>query len=278
MQGSDKLVYGLGPLWVVKADGTTSSFARDGGKSVRAEVNGSGTVTASFRYRAYGAISQSSGASTPTYLGYAGQLQDPSGLLYMRARWYDPATGRFTTRDPGAIAPVQPAALNSFGYAYANPLLLSDPTGVCVGCLGLGAEAAAGALAVGYVALAPITVPATVVIVGIGIFTFAVAAVVVWAMTEPGANISHEDATEPSQPRTGPIDPQPQPKDLKDVRGNKRADKVAQELGYEGAEDMKDQIDAGSQDIVTVNKKTGDVWVRRPGSSEPGDWVGIIEP
>jgi hypothetical protein len=54
MQGSDKLIYGLGPLWVVKADGTTSAFARDGGKSVRAEVNGSGTVIASFRYRAWG--------------------------------------------------------------------------------------------------------------------------------------------------------------------------------------------------------------------------------
>jgi RHS repeat-associated protein len=132
MQGSDKIVYGLGPLWVVKADGTTSSFARDGGKSVRAEVNGAGTVTASFRYRAYGAIAQSNGASMPAYLGYAGQLQDPSGLLYVRARWYDPNVGRFTTRDPLAAESGQPSNLNGFGYAGGNPALLSDPTGLSV--------------------------------------------------------------------------------------------------------------------------------------------------
>jgi len=101
--------------------------ARDGGKSVRAEVNGSGTVTASFRYRAYGAIAQSNGASTPSYLGYAGQLQDPSGLLYMRARWYDPAVGRFTTSDPAASGS---GIQNLYAYASANPIRMSDPTGL----------------------------------------------------------------------------------------------------------------------------------------------------
>jgi RHS repeat-associated protein len=130
VQGGDRLVYGLGPLWVVKGDGTTSSFARDGGKSVRAEVNGSGTVTASFRYRAYGAIAQSNGASTPSYLGYAGQLQDPSGLLYMRARWYDPNVGRFTTHDATGGLLAHPSSLNSYGYATSNPMLLLDPTGL----------------------------------------------------------------------------------------------------------------------------------------------------
>jgi len=130
VQGGDRIVYGLGPLWVVKADASTSSFARDGGKSVRAEVNAAGVVTASFRYRAYGAISQSAGASAPTYLGYAGQLQDPSGLLYMRARWYDPAVGRFTTRDPVLSDASATAALNMFGYAGANPMTLADPTGM----------------------------------------------------------------------------------------------------------------------------------------------------
>jgi len=129
VQGGDRIVYGLGPLYVVKADGSTASFARDGGKSVRAEVNGSGTVTASFRYRAYGAIAQSSGASTPSYLAYAGQLQDPSGLLYMRARWYDPVTGRFTTDDPVPGGPSIPVGLNAYAYGAANPVVNADPTG-----------------------------------------------------------------------------------------------------------------------------------------------------
>ena len=45
-QGSDNLVYGLGPLYVVKSDATTLTFARDGSKNVRAEINPSGAVTA----------------------------------------------------------------------------------------------------------------------------------------------------------------------------------------------------------------------------------------
>ena len=120
--GSDKIVYGLGPLYVVTGSGTTT-FARDGGKSVRAEINGSGAVSASFRYLAYGAIAQSSGASTPSYLGYAGQPSDPSGLYYMRARWYDPTSTRFVSRD-------QLDGLgNVYAYAAGNPVSLFDPSG-----------------------------------------------------------------------------------------------------------------------------------------------------
>jgi RHS repeat-associated protein len=122
--GSDKLVYGLGPLYVVTGSGTTT-FARDGGRSIRAELSGSGSVVGTFRYKAYGSIAQSNGASTPSYLGYADQLLDPSGQYYMRARWYDPAAGRFLSRD-GADT----GATTAFGYANANPVALADPSGL----------------------------------------------------------------------------------------------------------------------------------------------------
>jgi RHS repeat-associated protein len=128
--GADRIVYGLGPLYAVKAGGTTVAFARDGQKSIRAEVNGAGAVTASFRYRAYGAIAQSSGATAPSYLGYAGQLLDPAGLYYLRARWYDPVTGRFVTRDPMPGDSSAPPSLNAYSYAGASPLVTSDPSGL----------------------------------------------------------------------------------------------------------------------------------------------------
>jgi RHS repeat-associated protein len=128
MVASDKVVYGLGPLYVVTGSGTIT-LARDGGKSVRAELNGSGAVTASFRYKAYGAIAQSNGASAPTYLGYAGQLLDPSGLDYMRARWYDPSSQRFLTADPLRSDPTS-GLTSPFAYANANPIVLGDPTGL----------------------------------------------------------------------------------------------------------------------------------------------------
>lgn len=131
-QGNDNIVYGLGPLYVVKADTTTLTFARDGGKSVRVEVSATGSATAAFRYRAYGQISQTTTVA-PTYLGYAAQLVDGSGLGYLRARWLDPATGRFVTRDPVIGDPQSPRALNSYGYAAANPVMVSDPSGLCIG-------------------------------------------------------------------------------------------------------------------------------------------------
>jgi RHS repeat-associated protein len=128
-QGADNIVYGLGPLYVVKADLTTLTFARDGGKSVRAEINSSGAVTAVFRYRSYGQIAQATTASTPSYLGYAGQLLDPSGLYYMRARWYDPTTATFLSHDPVAGIVGLPITLNAYRYAAANPLMYGDPSG-----------------------------------------------------------------------------------------------------------------------------------------------------
>ncbi|HEV8656774.1 MAG TPA: glycohydrolase toxin TNT-related protein [Candidatus Limnocylindria bacterium] len=128
-QGSDNIVYGLGPLYVVKADATTVTFARDGSKNVRAELNASGAVTASFRYRAYGQLAQLTNTA-PTYLGLASQLLDPSGLYYMRARWYDANSGRFLVRDPLGGTAVAPATLNSFAYAGGNPIMASDPTGL----------------------------------------------------------------------------------------------------------------------------------------------------
>jgi RHS repeat-associated protein len=106
---------------------------------VRAEVSDLGLVTGSFRYRAYGETAQSSGLG-PSVLGYAGQLTDPSGLLYMRARWYDPMTGRFVTRDPVMGNHDRPISLNAYMYAHANPVLNTDPTGKCIPvCLGIAA-------------------------------------------------------------------------------------------------------------------------------------------
>jgi len=46
----------------------------------------------------------------------------------MRARWYDPDSGRFLTRDPLSGEPANPQTLNRFGYAAANPMLRLDPT------------------------------------------------------------------------------------------------------------------------------------------------------
>jgi RHS repeat-associated protein len=64
--------------------------------------------------------------NTQTFLGYAGEYRDDeSGFTYLRARYYDPSTAQFLTRDPiGAIT------RSDYGYATSSPLNLIDPTGL----------------------------------------------------------------------------------------------------------------------------------------------------
>jgi RHS repeat-associated protein len=52
---------------------------------------------------------------------------EPSGLMYMRNRYYDPKTGRFTQEDPIGLA----GGANRYGFAGGDPVNLDDPFGLC---------------------------------------------------------------------------------------------------------------------------------------------------
>jgi RHS repeat-associated protein len=61
-----------------------------------------------------------------TPLLWEGQYQDPTtGLYYMRARWYDPATGQFLSVDPALAETGQP-----YAYAGDDPVNEADPSGL----------------------------------------------------------------------------------------------------------------------------------------------------
>lgn len=129
LAGTDMLVEGLGPLYGVRADTTTYSFARDGLGSVRAEVAAAGTVSKAFRFTTYGEIAAAP-SGNPSALGYAGEFRDESGLIFLRARWYDPTMARFLSRDPLPGERTRPVSLNGFAYAAANPSNMVDPSGL----------------------------------------------------------------------------------------------------------------------------------------------------
>jgi len=70
-----------------------------------------------------------SGASDNPYR-YTGQQFDAfSGLYYLRARYYDPALGRFLSRDPAEPLLTAPHELNRYVYVADNPLNAADPSG-----------------------------------------------------------------------------------------------------------------------------------------------------
>jgi uncharacterized protein RhaS with RHS repeats len=52
-------------------------------------------------------------------------MDEENGLLYMRARYYDPEVGRFISKDPIGLL----GGLNMFTYVQNNPVNLIDPTG-----------------------------------------------------------------------------------------------------------------------------------------------------
>ena len=62
---------------------------------------------------------------------YCGEYFDTATETYfLRARWYDPATGRFTQQDSWAYYdPNDQLSLNLYLYCYGNPVKYNDPSG-----------------------------------------------------------------------------------------------------------------------------------------------------
>jgi len=66
----------------------------------------------------------------PTDRRFTGQRWEASlGLYDYKARFYDPALGRFLQPDPLVSEPGNPQALNRYMYVYNNPLRYTDPSG-----------------------------------------------------------------------------------------------------------------------------------------------------
>jgi RHS repeat-associated protein len=92
-------------------------------------VDAAGGVADTLRYDAFGALVSQSGATAATHR-FAGEVADPeSGLVYLRARYYDPATGTFLSRDPLQGDVDNPLSRNRYAYALDNPVNRRDPTG-----------------------------------------------------------------------------------------------------------------------------------------------------
>jgi RHS repeat-associated protein len=95
--------------------------------STRLVTDSSGATSASYTYDAFGKLTASTG-STTNPLQFAGEYQDSeSGQYYLRARYYDPTTGSFISRDPLLAVTRQP-----YGYADDSPVNITDPTGRCI--------------------------------------------------------------------------------------------------------------------------------------------------
>jgi RHS repeat-associated protein len=129
--------YLYGPDGTVTADITTMTtggaetlrwFHHDQLGSTVAITSSTGGLLSTFSYTPEGAVASATGSAT-TPIGWAGEYRDPeTGLTYLQARYYDPVTAQFLTRDP-----LEALTRSAYGYAGNNPLNLTDPTGLWPG-------------------------------------------------------------------------------------------------------------------------------------------------
>lgn len=98
-------------------------FLQDQLGSTTALVDSSGGVVERSQYEPFGG---SSGNSL-TRFSFTGREKDnQTGLMYYRARWYDPEQARFLSEDPAGFA----GGLNKYAYAGNDPVNKTDPLGL----------------------------------------------------------------------------------------------------------------------------------------------------
>jgi RHS repeat-associated protein len=108
----------------------SSLFLADGHSGVRQAVNAiGGAILAAYRFDAFGNKMATAGTLVNP-IGYRGERFDSTlGQYYLRARFYDPRSGRFTRLDPFDGERRIPMSFHKYGYSSVNPVNNSDPSG-----------------------------------------------------------------------------------------------------------------------------------------------------
>ncbi len=123
--GEYEYIYGVNRVPIAQIDTDTDEVTylhTDTNGSVIASTNTNGTLAGVTNYNAYG---KRLGSDLSSF-GFAGEWTDgDTGYIFLRARWYDPNTGHFLSKDPIAQVTGEP-----YGYVGGNPLTRIDPSGL----------------------------------------------------------------------------------------------------------------------------------------------------
>ena len=130
-------LHGVNLVYRDTADGT-EYYLHDAHGDIVALTNSAGAVTKRYAYDAFGnEVNPSDSDSNP--FRYCGEYFDNEiGTYYLRARYYDPAIGRFTQQDSllfttrklaSGYEYADPLSLNLYTYCYNNPVAYLDPSG-----------------------------------------------------------------------------------------------------------------------------------------------------
>lgn len=123
-------IYGPGLLYQITetpAQTNTITYHCDARGSTIALTAENGMVTDRMEYSVYATMTYRAGTNDTPFLfnGCYGVMTDPNGLLYLRARYYNPFLCRFINPDPLGFS----GGMNFYAYANGNPASMTDPAG-----------------------------------------------------------------------------------------------------------------------------------------------------
>jgi RHS repeat-associated protein len=126
-EGANRLVHGPGGQPIAQINGSTATCLHgDQLGSVRVWTDAAGAVSGSATYGLFGNVTSQTGTASSSVMGHAGQQRDAeTGFMYLRARFMDPATGLFLTRDP-----IEAITGLAYGYTPGDPVNYKDPSGL----------------------------------------------------------------------------------------------------------------------------------------------------
>ena len=113
------------PLTMVRG-GATSFYNFDGLGSITSLANTSGILTQSYTFDTFGKRTAANGSIINPFQYSGREFDSETGLLDLRARYYDPTAGRFLSGDPLGFG----GGTNFYQYAMNQPTDFIDPYGL----------------------------------------------------------------------------------------------------------------------------------------------------
>ncbi len=112
-----------------RVDGQDQYYHYDRKGTVKSLTNAASNEVVRYNYDAYGVLLNQAGTAQNSHR-YTGEYFDEDlGHYYLRARNYNPTTGRFTQMDTWEGDTGRPASLNKYVYAHSDPVNNVDPSG-----------------------------------------------------------------------------------------------------------------------------------------------------
>jgi RHS repeat-associated protein len=109
--------------------GSASFYLRDAHGSTRGLANGAAAITDRYTYDAYGNTVAATGSTANAYRYDGERLDSDTGLYQLRDRYYNPAIGRFMSRDPFSGRAELPVSRHRYQFANSDPVNFVDPSG-----------------------------------------------------------------------------------------------------------------------------------------------------